>query len=147
MSLFRKFQSSKLKVWLWGGTIDHKPFEIKVIAESIDDARVEVLNILDEIEVLKPEWEKLQNEKWTNDENGSLVFCEDFLKRLYDLEEKIGADFFNGNFALSQFDYHKDAIINDYYDDGVRLIDYILNSDPECKGRISAVSFSSCLDG
>jgi hypothetical protein len=150
MSLFRKFQLSefnKLKVWSWAGItrIDHpEPFEITVIAESVDEARQEVLKMLEEIAVLK------KVPKWTNDyetESYSTNHCRDFSK----LEATTNASFFSCNdkspvyfyancrvFVRESYPKHK---LDD--DHAISLVDFITYTDPVCRGCIFQVSFAN----
>lgn len=145
---------NNLKTFKWYGDIDFKPFEVKVFAGSVEEARKEVITILEHIDVLKREHDELRNklkEKCKFDETTRCMkyYCDDeevVRARLKEIALSIDADFFNGSFALSEFDYHSDAMVS-VKEGEVRLIDFIRTTEPLCKAPIRAVSFTSCLDG
>lgn len=63
------------------------------------------------------------------------------------LEKSIPADFFNGCFASSTFDYTADKVMCRYDDTSKTLGDFIRTTEPMCEGPVRTVSFRSCLDG
>ena len=175
MSLFKD-----LKTYSWGNCIDGKPFEIQVFARNVEEARREVLAIMAEIARIKPHYEALDKEiyrryqemddkktakapppvkkSWAQVTNGTSPAEKtiDQLRKERDaLEKSIPADFFNGCFAASTFDYTADKVMDGYggYDndqpaDTSKTLGYFIQTtEPECSGPVRIVSFRSCLDG
>lgn len=150
MSLFEKFQLSefnKLKVWSWTGItrIDHpEPFEIKVIAESVDEARQEVLKMLEQIAVLK------KVPKWTNDYERD-YYCSNHCRDFSRMEVVTNASFFSCNDKSPVYFYANCRVFIDKpypnhkldADHAISLVDFIIDTDPECRGSIYQVSFSN----
>lgn len=162
-SLFIGMDSSVVMLtYIWCSEFGHNPFEIKVFAHNVEEARKEVFAVLDEIAHQKSEYQELETEigaclyeenskfHWGNAdvENPpkrltSLTFTE-LRKKQAALVAKIPANFFNGSFASGPFDYSTDAELR-FTDE--TLGDFIKNTEPRCLGPIRMVSFSSCLDG
>jgi hypothetical protein len=176
MSLF-----SNLKTYSWVNCIDGKPFEIQVFARNPEEARREVFAIMAEIARIKPRYEALVEEiyrryqelddkkttktplpvkkSWAQVTNGTSPVektIEQLREERKTLEKSIPADFFNGCFAASTFDYTADKVMDGYggYDDQPADPDmsktlgyFIQTTEPECSGPVRTVSFRSCLDG
>ncbi len=150
MSFFEQFQSilSELNVWSWAGItrIDHaEPFEIKVIARSIEEARESVLKMLEKIAILK------QDSKWTNDYELDSYNFSNHHRDFSELEKATGASFFSCNskspvyfyancrvFVTKSYPNHK---LDD--DHALSLVDFIRETDPVCRGNICQISFSN----
>ena len=166
MSLF-----SNLKTYSWRSCIEDKPFEIKVFAHNPEEARCEVFAILTEISRVKPHHEALDKELWsryqemdgkksakvppvkkswaqvTNSTSPVEKTTEQLLEEIDALYNAIPADFFNGCYAASTFDYTADKLMDSYGDMSKTLSDFIRTTEPKCCGPVRTVSFRSCLDG
>ena len=167
MSLFKD-----LKTYSWGDCIDGKPFEIQVFARTPEEARREVFAIMAEIARIKPHYEAFDKEiyrryqekedkktakaplpikkSWaqvTNSTSPVEKTIEQLRKERSALEKSIPANFFNGCFAASTFDYTADKVMCRYDDTAKTLGDFIRTTEPECEGPVRTVSFRSCLDG
>ena len=129
---------SLLQSYAWKSSIECDPFEIKVFAHTIDQARCEVFAILDEIARIKPQYEALSAAKKAM----QLVEHELLEAKQEALRAEIPADFFNGNYAVSTFGY----TFNRMTGEGLTLGDFIRTTEPTC-GPVRHVSFRSCLDG
>jgi hypothetical protein len=167
MSLF-----SNLKTYSWNNCIDGRPFEIQVFARNPEEARREVFAIMAEIARVKPHYEALFEEiyrryqekedkktakaplpvkkSWAQITTG-ITPAEKTIEQLREerdvLEKSIPANFFNGCFAASTFDYTVDKVMCRYDDTAKTLGDFIRTTEPECEGPVRTVSFRSCLDG
>jgi hypothetical protein len=142
--------SSNLLTYSWSSFIYEAPFEIKVFAHSADEARQQVLDILDEITCVKPEHEALDKaygEAYTKlresrdgpaEVNLSRVvnWCHEQLRATVD---KIPANFSNSGFAATTFDYTPDQIVG--LKEETTLGEFIRTTEPKCSGPIRMVSF------
>jgi hypothetical protein len=141
--------------FVWSGDIDDKPFDVKSIAQCVDDARKAVLSILESIDSSKQEYDELQKKL-----NGMLKFDESYgcmrfsggedeiraRERLEEIGSTINASFLNDSFDRNGFDFHSDAKVDMGNGSTISLSDFIRNTEPFCLGCIRAVSFSSCRD-
>jgi hypothetical protein len=155
--------SGNMLTYTWCSSFGSDPFQIKVFANSVEDARSEVLGVLDEIARQKSEYQDLQKEidacmyeervtllgrraEWENPPKRATTLTYSELQAKQDeLAAKIPASFFNGCFAAGTFDYTADAQLG--YEGETTLGDFIRNTEPKCMGPVHKVSFSSCLDG
>ena len=156
---------SNILTYSWSSEFGSYPFEIKVFAHNVADARKEVFAVLDEIARWKSEYQELETELgaclYEEDEESSKFLwgkadVENPRKRLTSLTftelrarkaalvAKIPASFFQGCFAAGPFDYTVDAQLRH---DSETLGDFINNTEPECLGPVRMVAFSSCIDG
>jgi hypothetical protein len=175
---------ANLSTYSWSKHIDGKPFQIKVFACNVDEARREVFAILAEIARVKPHYEALDEEicrryreedhkqfrhrygekqdesnkvtpppvkkTWAQITTGitpAEKTTEQLRKEQAALMEGIPADFFNGCYAASTFDYTADNFLGDYGEKDKTLGDFIRTTEPKCCGTVRSVSFRSCLDG
>jgi hypothetical protein len=127
----------KLKTYAWYSAIGSNPIEIKVFATSPEEARREVLQILDKIAQYKPAHDELNNQE---------ISWQQRRKLRDELLSKVHADFFEGCYAAGAFDYTADTLLGSYQE-GPTLIDFIRKTEPTCCGPVRMVSFRSCLDG
>jgi hypothetical protein len=65
------------------------------------------------------------------------------LDQMRNVCERVPANFFNGCFATSSFNYTPDMIIGS---EGMTLAEFISNTEPICGWPVRKVSFRSCLD-
>lgn len=159
-SLFIGMDSSVVMLtYIWCSEFGYNPFEIKVFAHNVEEARKEVFAVLDEIARRKSEYQELEaeidaclyEESMELKSRGNTDRWLPTPKKVTELREKqaalvakIPANFFNGCFASGPFDYTKDAELRSA---DKTLGDFIKNTEPQCLGPIRMVSFSSCLDG
>ena len=156
MSLF-----GNLQTYSWHNGINGRPFLIQVFAHNPEEARREVFAIMAEIARVKPLYESLEEEIWRRFKEmaaahgkktwAQISTAEETIQELRKeqavLLEGIPADFFNGCYAASTFDYTTDKVLYNYNDEDRRLGDFIRTTEPECYGPVRTVSFRSCLDG
>lgn len=157
---------SNLLTYSWSSTINGNPIEINAYGRDVEEARREVLAILGEIARTKPEYDALEKEGdecvaksfektlaiSTTLENWAQVTGSSPKPRSFRairdkqraLIGQIPADFFNGAFSASTFDYTPDQIVG-HRDQA--LGDFIRTTEPTCGGPVRMVSFRSCLDG
>jgi hypothetical protein len=168
---------ANLQTWSWSNCLDGKPFEIKVFARNVAEARQEVFAIFAEIERVKPHHEALEKElysryeqeyneshnkkttapppvvkkTWAQVTTGTSPVektTEQLRKEMDALVKNIPADFFNGCYAAGTFDYTSDKGLGYYDDDKSKTLgDFIRTTEPKCCGPVRSVSFRSCLDG
>ena len=152
--------------FVWSGEIDGKPFDVKSIAQSVDDARKAVLDILESIDASKKEYDELQKQlkgmlkfdetiliipfkfdetigcmRYGSSEDENRVFA-----RLDEIGSTINASFLNESFDRGGFDFHSDAKVDMVDGSTISLSDFIRNTEPFCQGCIRAVSFPSCRE-
>ena len=148
---------ASLLTYSWSSFIYGKPFEIQVFAHNTDEARQHVLAILDEIARIKPDHEALEKTCGEKYEEAYKVYrgnpaaesplrsIDGFREQLRATADKIPANFFNGCFAATTFDYTPDQIIG--LEEDTTLAEFIRTTEPKCSGAVRLVSFRSCLDG
>ena len=141
--------------FVWSGDIDGKPFDVKSIAQSVDDARKAVLDILESIDASKQEYDELQKQlkgmlkfdetigcmRYSGGEDEIRVFA-----RLEEIGSTINASFLNESFDRGGFDFHSDAKVDMVDGSTISMSDFIRNTEPFCQGCIRAVSFPSCRE-
>jgi hypothetical protein len=150
-----KLNVNIFSTFVWSGDIDGKPFDVKSIAQSVDDARQEVLSILASIDASKQEYDELKKKlkgmlkfdeslgcmRYSGGEDEHIVF-----DRLVEIGSTIKASYSNELFDRNGFDFHSDAKVDMGDGSTINLSDFIRNTEPFCLGCIRAVSFPSCRD-
>ena len=150
---------ANLLTWSWTDYIDESPFEIKVIALNAEEARQEVFAIFAEIARVKLIYDALEQaiHEEMSEKNRNTI--DQLRAEQAQLEANIPADFFNGAYASSTFDYTEDrtmsrlqetadAISGHISPDDMSgtLGEYIRDTEPECCGPVRMVSFRSCSE-
>jgi hypothetical protein len=169
---------SNLLTYSWSSSIDDNSIEINAYGRDVEEARHEVLAILAEIARIKPQYLALEKEgnecaaksvkkafvatipepapkNWAQVVGDAEKKTRSFGKIREDqrpLTAQIPADFFNGAFSASTFDYTPDQVVGEDCgeDCGMgkqTLSDFIRTTEPTCEGPVRMVSFRSCLNG
>ena len=148
---------ANLLTWSWTDYIDESPFEIKVIAHNAEEARQEVFAILAEIARVKPLHMALEQAIKDTYRNRPAILTEEIAAQVENITAQLSAeqaqlvanipaDFFDGAYASSTFDYTEDHVMSRHDDMPGTLGEYIRDTEPECCGPVRIVSFRSCSD-
>jgi hypothetical protein len=137
---------SKANKYTWSFGVDYnKPSNISVFAFSVEEARQEVLAKLHEISILSPEYNRVQQERWTH-ASSSLEHTE-LTKKRDALLEQINIDINTGSFCPSVFEYAPTMLVTSYPSFEEITLEKLVSETEPSVSKINTMSVYSCLDG